>query len=233
MKVSGSALSIIAAVLVVISFAPAVASAQSRSEQQLLGILSSSDLAPGEGRGLRGAQAHRHGTFGARPGRSLGRRGALPLRPLRARIDAGPEAGLALLQALDKTSGTASRQGSSIRSAGAARHGRRRPSIRLAGGRRPQVARAAATALGRIGGPQATRGLVLGRHGRGGAAGAAAALSTRFSRRPTGSSPRAAGDAHRPYSKSSFEDSGSGPHPGGGLSWHDHGRPSPAAPWNS
>ena len=48
--------------------------------------------------------------------------------------------------------------------------------------------------------------------------------STASSRRPTRSSPRAAGRCERPPLKSFVEDSGSGPHPRSGLSRDDHGR---------
>ena len=149
---------VIAAALVIFHLAATAAPAQSRSEQQLLGILSSA--ASLQEKDAACAELKRIGTvrsvpvlagFLADPELSHSARYALESMP-------APEAGLALLQALDRTSGLL--KVGVIHSLGRRREARAIPAfIRSLEDADPNVARAAATALGQVGGPQAIQAL--------------------------------------------------------------------------
>ncbi|HYA49076.1 MAG TPA: HEAT repeat domain-containing protein, partial [Burkholderiales bacterium] len=148
----------IAIALIAIALAPAAASAQARSEQQLLAVLSSS--ASLQEKDVACAELKRVGTaisvpvlagLLSDPNLSHSARYALESMPF-------PEAGLALLEALDKTTGLL--KTGIIHSLGRRLEARAVSAlVKALDDADPNVARAAATALGHIGGTQATEAL--------------------------------------------------------------------------
>ncbi|HYA49328.1 MAG TPA: HEAT repeat domain-containing protein, partial [Burkholderiales bacterium] len=160
--------------LIVIALAPAAAAAQSRSEQQLLAVLTSP--ASLQEKDAACAELKRVGTARSvavlagllsDPDLSHSARYALESMP-------APEAGLALLEALDKTSGVL--KTGVIHSLGRRLEARAVPAlIKLMEDADPNVVGATATALGRIGGAPATAALfsVVTSRAEGGRRGAA------------------------------------------------------------
>jgi HEAT repeat protein len=154
-----SALPIIAVAFIILYLAPTIAAAQSRSEQQLLEVLKSG--AGMQEKDAACAELKRVGTARSVPAlaglladEELSHSARYALESLPA-----PEAGLALIEALDRTKGLI--KAGIIHSIGRRRETQAVAALdRLLTDPDDTVAGSAATALGRIGGAEATRSLM-------------------------------------------------------------------------
>jgi len=145
-------------IVVTLCFASTLAAAQSRDEQQLLNILKSG--APPQEKDAACAELKRIGTARSVPALAELLTDAQLSQSARYALESmpTPEAGVALIEALDKTTGLT--LAGVIHSLGRRREAAAAPKIsRFLAAPDPNVASAAAAALGRIGGAQAASAL--------------------------------------------------------------------------